>query len=139
MPQTLHRLTYFSRSLLRGPGWFVEAEIARLLEASRSRNRAAGITGSLLCNDGCFAQILEGPAEALDRLFAAICADPRHSHVTVLQHGPAATRAFPDIPLSFIGPTPCLPTPCLPTQGETMPLFERIARVARGEGPSIPR
>ncbi|PZW48385.1 FAD-dependent sensor of blue light [Humitalea rosea] len=134
LPQTLHRLTYFSRSLLRGPAWFVEAEIERLRHTSEARNRAAGITGSLLFNDGCFAQILEGPAAALDRLFAAICADPRHSHVTVLQEVTATARAFPDTPLSYIGPTLTLPP-----RGAAVPLFERIEQVARGEGPSISR
>ena len=133
MTQSLHRLTYFSRCLIRGPYWFVEAEIGRLLAVARPRNASLGITGSLLFNNGCFAQILEGPRPALDRMFAVICADPRHGEVTLLQPVAAVSRAFPNWSMRYIGQ---------PSEarraGASDLLFERIDRAARWPGAPSP-
>ncbi len=76
----LKRLSYvsrFSRPLTRD-------EITRLTNESEERNRELGVTGMLLSSGGIFYQVLEGPADEVDRLFQKIAADPRHKDVLVL-------------------------------------------------------
>ena len=53
-------------------------ELEDILAVSRERNRADQITGLLLYHDGSFAQILEGPEEAVRNCFERIRADGRH-------------------------------------------------------------
>lgn len=53
-------------------------ELDDILTVSRERNRADKITGLLLYNDGSFAQVLEGPDEAVRNCFGRIKADGRH-------------------------------------------------------------
>lgn len=130
MIRPLQRLTYFSRSLIRGPSWFVEGEISRFLALARERNRMLLITGALLFSEGCFAQILEGEAEDLNTLFPSIQADPRHDGVTLMQRGQIAQRAFAGWDMSYIGPTECDPRP----PGPGTSLFQRLASVVQNRG-----
>ena len=53
-------------------------DLERLLESARRRNIQEGITGVLLYADGSFMQYLEGPADALMRVYAIIKTDPLH-------------------------------------------------------------
>lgn len=129
MLRPLQRLSYFSNNLLDGPPWRVRAELDRLLERARVRNRYFRITGALLFNDGCFAQILEGEADDLNFVFQSIQADSRHSNVTLLQHDSIQERAFGDWAMDFIDATPVRLPPGA-TQGDT--LFQRLATVVHG-------
>jgi hypothetical protein len=124
----LQQLTYFSRSLIRGPRWFVETEVDRLLIAARQRNAGFALTGSLLLIDGCFAQILEGPAEALNLVYGTICRDHRHAEPTLLGRSAIAERRFADFSMQYIaeaGATLNLPGS----------LFGRLERALRSGGP----
>lgn len=78
-----------------------EEELARLLEAASRHNARLGITGMLLHLEGCFFQVLEGEAGAVDGLFARIVSDPRHRNVTVIVREPIARRAFPDWTMAY--------------------------------------
>ncbi len=129
MIRPLQRLTYFSRSLIRGPAWFVEGEISRLLSLARERNRMLQVTGTMLFSDGCFAQILEGEGEDLNTLFPSIQADPRHEGVTVLQRGQISERAFGGWDMSYIGRADTTVRPPGAAAGET--LFQRLANVVQ--------
>lgn len=129
MLQPLQRLSYFSKNLLRGPFWRVRAELDQLLERARVRNRYFRITGALLFNDDCFAQVLEGEAEDLDFVFHSIQADSRHCNVTLLQREAISERAFGDWAMDFIDAAPVRAPPGA-THGET--LFERLATVVHG-------
>lgn len=71
-----------------------DAALEQLLQASRSRNRAAGVTGVLVYERGAYFQWLEGPAEALQRLWSSISRDPRHHQITVLREEPITERVF---------------------------------------------
>jgi hypothetical protein len=76
----LKRVSYiskFSRPLSR-------EEITQLAADAAERNRSLGVTGMLMSSGGIFYQVLEGPVEAVDRLFQKIAADPRHKDVLVL-------------------------------------------------------
>ncbi|MCF8509094.1 MAG: BLUF domain-containing protein [Hyphomonadaceae bacterium] len=64
-----------------------------MLAVSRSNNSARGLTGMLLFHDGCFFQVLEGGADTLERTFATISRDTRHSATgsSTSQHVPPTT------------------------------------------------
>jgi methanogenic corrinoid protein MtbC1 len=71
-----------------------DAALQQLLRSAQSRNRAAGLTGILVYDQGAYFQWLEGPTESLQRVWASICRDPRHQQVTVLREEPISERVF---------------------------------------------
>ncbi len=103
MNTNLYRLVYCSRNRIQGCSAEVSAELQTILASARKNNSALGITGALLYNAGNFAQVLEGPLGAVERIFEVIQRDSRHSEVTVVQIGPAPTRDFPEWSMAFAG------------------------------------
>ena len=99
----LYRVVYCSRNSIPGEPHSVAADIAHILEVSRANNARDGVTGGLLFSKNCFAQVLEGPAQAVEAAFERIQCDERHGEVTVLQSGPVAARDFPDWSMAFTG------------------------------------
>jgi hypothetical protein len=85
---TLQQVFYVSRCT-GGP-----AAVAAIHETARRHNAAHGLTGVLLYTGGCFAQLLEGPADALDTVMTALTADPRHTALRRLLEGPVSERRF---------------------------------------------
>ncbi len=104
MLMSLYRIIYVSRSLLRGDEDQVASELRRILAVSRRNNASEGLTGALLLGQGSFAQVLEGPMDAVERAFERIQDDPRHADLVVVEIGPVAARAFPDWSMAFAGP-----------------------------------
>jgi hypothetical protein len=82
--------------------WFSPTELQALLEASRQRNLAAGITGLLLYKDGNFMQALEGDEPAVRALHAKIVADRRHHGVVTLDSGHSEARQFAQWSMAFV-------------------------------------
>ncbi len=82
-----------------------------LLAQARFRNRAYGVTGMLLTEDGWFLQALEGPEPIVDDLMRSIARDPRHEHVRVLARELRQQRRFPDWAMAqgHIGEVEALP------------------------------
>ncbi|MBB3997278.1 BLUF domain-containing protein [Aureimonas pseudogalii] len=103
MSETLHQLVYYSRNAVSGDGANFAAEVNSILEASRRNNEAAGITGALLFNAGVFAQVLEGPLEAVEATFERIQQDERHGDVSLLALEPIAHRSFTHWAMGFVG------------------------------------
>jgi hypothetical protein len=68
--------------------------LADVLRASRQNNARVGVTGMLLYTGGSFFQVLEGPAEAVDRAFATIAADERHQRAVMIIRERIPRRAF---------------------------------------------
>ncbi|HYD65413.1 BLUF domain-containing protein [Azospirillum sp.] len=58
--------------------------LAELCLLSARKNQRLGVTGFLVHFHGIFLQILEGPADVVETLFATIAADERHRNVDVL-------------------------------------------------------
>ncbi len=81
-------------------------ELIELLDAARSWNAAAGVTGLLVLADGSFLQVLEGSAEAVDTLFAEISRDERHTEVRVLSRTEVTEREFDGWSMGFADPEP---------------------------------
>jgi Sensors of blue-light using FAD len=77
------------------------ADMAVLLRDAQMRNVERGITGSLLRIDDSFLHYLEGGQEAIDRLFASLQRDPRHTHFQVLFREPIERRRFPNTLMDF--------------------------------------
>lgn len=100
--KSLVRLVYLSECAIpHGKGHF-RAEIADILCKCERNNTPAGITGILVHDRGRFIQLLEGPEAALDRLFAQIRSDKRHTSVTVLLREPCLDRLVPDWSMAFL-------------------------------------
>ena len=72
------------------------AELEHLIQHSRISNAEHGITGILLHVRDTFFQILEGPQTEIDRLYAKICMDRRHTRITKIIYEPIPRRYFAD-------------------------------------------
>jgi hypothetical protein len=95
--QPLHTILYLSTAVVK----FTPGMLEELLQLSRARNAAHGVTGLLLYRDGCFMQLIQGPAEAVRSLYASIQRDPRHGEITTLQDEPCSQTDFPDWSMGF--------------------------------------
>jgi methanogenic corrinoid protein MtbC1 len=91
-PQGLANLIYRSRARpdFDAPG------LSDLLHVAVARNSNEALTGTLVYDQGCFMQWLEGPRASLDRVVTSIRRDPRHTEFEVLRERPVKERAFSD-------------------------------------------
>ena len=64
---------YVSRANVEGI-----ADVQSIIRVARGRNAACGVTGLLVYSGEHFAQVIEGPADAIAPIMASIRADPRH-------------------------------------------------------------
>ncbi|RYG28944.1 BLUF domain-containing protein, partial [bacterium] len=103
MSDTLYQLVYYSRNETSGDDASFTDEVHSILKASCRNNEAVGITGALLFNAGVFAQVLEGPLEAVEATFERIQQDPRHGDVSLLALEPIAHRSFTNWAMGFVG------------------------------------
>ena len=94
MPDSLHRLVYVSRHRPCGGEGAVARSLHDIVEVARRRNAAAGVTGALLHGARRFAQVLEGPRDAVLDTFERIRHDPRHDEVRRLRLERIGARAF---------------------------------------------
>lgn len=90
-----YRLIYRSHSLLP-PTETVGGQpgLADILRVARAKNAALGVTGALMLYDDWFAQVLEGPKDVVESLFARIRTDPRHEAVRLDHADGVAKRLF---------------------------------------------
>ena len=95
--ESLLQLVYASSS----PRLLSEDDLLDILRASRRNNAAVGVTGALLYTDGNIMQVLEGPTDAVEGVYARVCRDPRHRNVLVLLRSEVSERAFPDWSMGF--------------------------------------
>ncbi len=72
------------------------ANLRHLVEKSAEHNRAAGITGLLMLSGDRFLQVLEGPEEAVNRLFGRIIRDKRHRDLRLLSFEQIGPTYFDD-------------------------------------------
>jgi len=103
MTEVLYRLVYYSRNHIAGRRTTFAAEVDTILARSRDNNARDGITGALLFNAGCFAQVLEGPLPKIETTFERIQQDDRHGDVSLLTLEPIAARSFPNWSMGFVG------------------------------------
>ncbi len=106
MNDELFRLVYVSRNTSREEGEGVEDAAGRILRSSRRNNPTCRVTGALLYNGDCFAQVLEGPLPEVEQVFERIQCDRRHADVTVLDAGPVPRREFAAWAMASVGVVP---------------------------------
>ncbi|MDQ2793770.1 MAG: BLUF domain-containing protein [Bacteroidota bacterium] len=80
---------------------FGAAEFDRLLMQARIYNFSEGVGGLLLRAENQFLEVLEGPAPAVQALYARIAADPRHHAVRILEMAAVRGSLFPHASLGF--------------------------------------
>jgi hypothetical protein len=78
-----YSLLYVSKSLLVAPG--AETEVASIVTHAVGRNAKLDVTGALISTGSYFAQLLEGPEEAVTLLMRDINEDPRHMRVKTIR------------------------------------------------------
>jgi len=86
----LIQLTYASRSF----GYDASIIAGILLDARRCNSRD-GITGTLICRQDLYLQLLEGPEDKVDAAYRRIQRDDRHLEVRRLTRKAITTRLFP--------------------------------------------
>ena len=77
------------------PFGFDNAMLAGILSGARRNNVRDGITGALICRDDIYLQLVEGPADAIDALYARILVDDRHTDIRLLLMSEISERMFP--------------------------------------------
>jgi hypothetical protein len=100
---SIYRLVYYSRNHVAGDADAFAREVDDILATSRANNARDQITGALMFNAGCFAQVLEGPLDTVEAAFERIQQDERHGEVSLLGLEPVAARSFPDWAMGFVG------------------------------------
>jgi Sensors of blue-light using FAD len=103
MSEDLHRLVYYGRNRAGSAPDGMAIEIDGILASSRRNNVSVDVTGALMFNAGCFAQVLEGPKAAVMHTFERTQQDERHGDVSVLSFGPVTARAFDRWSMGFVG------------------------------------
>lgn len=83
-------------------GYGVDPEVTRILVHSRRNNARLDVGGVLHFGGGYFFQYLEGPADAIDGLYARICRDRRHRDVQRLTRRPIRSRRFEQWSMKFV-------------------------------------
>jgi len=86
----LVRLLYASRAAGAVDG----ATIGAILQQSRRDNPLAGITGVLCHSARLYLQLIEGGREQVNRLYARILNDTRHTDVTLLLYEEISERRY---------------------------------------------
>lgn len=99
----LRTLLYVSKSLI--PQDEAQRQIEKIIETARVRNAALGVTGVLIFTEARFAQVLEGPGEAIDAIMDRLRADPRHEQLTAVRDEPLERRRFPSWSMGYSGPS----------------------------------
>lgn len=86
----LWTLIYHSRAVAP----MSDAALRGLQERAQSRNRVEGVTGLVIYDAGSFYQCLEGPEDSLERIWASVSRDPRHTDIELMSHHPVDARSF---------------------------------------------
>lgn len=93
---TITRLTYISRHNHECDSQGFHPVFTEIEKVAVPVNAGLDITGFLICARSWFAQVIEGPAAGIERLYASIARDPRHHTVRLVEQGTADRRLFPD-------------------------------------------
>ncbi|MEC3910762.1 BLUF domain-containing protein [Sphingobium sp. CR2-8] len=98
---SLYQIMYISSAT----SMMTSQQCATIAQRSAINNSRDDVTGLLLFNSRRFLQVLEGPKDAVERIFARIHADPRHRAVVKLREAPIDAREFGAWAMAFDDPT----------------------------------
>ncbi|WP_022682837.1 BLUF domain-containing protein [Sphingobium bisphenolivorans] len=96
----LHQIMYISSA--HSP--VTATQCAAIARAAAERNSAEDVTGLLLFNSRRFLQVLEGPREAVQRIYERISNDGRHCAIVKLREGEVEAREFGHWAMAFDDP-----------------------------------
>ncbi|WP_370310290.1 BLUF domain-containing protein [Sphingobium abikonense] len=97
---SLHQIMYISSAT--GP---VSAmQCAAIARDAEDRNRVDGVTGLLLFNSKRFLQVLEGPRDAVERIYQRVARDARHNAIVKLRDMPIEAREFGEWGMAYDDP-----------------------------------
>ena len=97
---SLHQIMYISTVT----GTVTPDDCATIAREAAIRNRRDDVTGLLLFNSRRFLQVLEGPKDAVERIFARIYDDSRHRGVVKLREGAIVAREFGQWAMAYDDP-----------------------------------
>lgn len=96
------QLIYCSRAAHSKDSASVKSDVKDIITLGQVYNFLHEITGALMTDGEMFAQVIEGPAVAVENLYSKIAKDKRHSNVMTLQRIPIHVRLFNYWPIAFI-------------------------------------
>ena len=70
------------------------AAVQDIMQQSHAHNPHNGITGILCHSDKLYMQVLEGGRDVINKLYAKILSDPRHTDVTLLHYEEISERHY---------------------------------------------
>lgn len=114
------RPTFFDNDVLDG-----------ILHTSRANNIKWNVTGSLIFHSDLYLQLLEGPTDAINKLYQKIMADSRHAEITKLRDDRTDRRLFASWTMkSDVFESWMLSRGALNelTSGDALLVFDRLAR-----------
>ena len=97
---TLSQVIYISHNCIEPAR--LDNEVREVLDVSRKRNASAGLTGALMFNERCFAQVLEGRCQDLEATFERIQCDLRHDRVVLLEFTAIERRHFENWTMGYV-------------------------------------
>ena len=100
---SLKSLLYVSRCRLDAEN--ARGKVDDIVHVAASRNASLSVTGALVFTEVHFAQVLEGPPEAVDELMSSILRDSRHQDVQVLRSTHVPSRRFSQWSMAYAGPS----------------------------------
>lgn len=120
----LSSLMYVSRSALRIDG---DADgVEQIVKTAAARNGSLQITGALIYTELHFAQVLEGPIQAVEKVMSSIRRDERHQDVTIVLNHRISARRFPDWEMAYMGRFPYLDRQVKPLLSPMLTADEKI-------------
>jgi hypothetical protein len=79
-----------------------EADLENILASARRHNTPLNITGILISHPNGFMQCLEGERAGVEKVYAAILCDPRHSNIKTLSYDEIDQRLFPEWAMAHV-------------------------------------
>lgn len=79
-------------------------QLREICARSGNRNAQVGISSIATVHRGRFAQVLEGPEDAVRAVLRRIMGDPRHHSLTVLADGPLVARRYGGLSMTYRDP-----------------------------------
>lgn len=96
--KTMVRLVYASRMA----SGVMHDDLNDILQTSRRNNEKQGITGVLCYSSLGFLQCIEGPSDAINKLYGNIIRDDRHVDVMLLAYSDIHQRSFAKWAMAYI-------------------------------------
>ncbi len=97
------QLVYTSKCQMQGEPTDIAFGIKAIADISRRNNARVGITGTMTVQDGIFAQVLEGPGDAIETVLERLGRDRRHSDMVVHAKWRDRERVFSRWSMALVG------------------------------------